>query len=117
MIGKDLRELLLLPANEPSGVAERNAWAEKYLFTTVKGRIYHFDDMVKLVLAKVRSSPLPVQTGLMLRDWYKSNQKEARKAVASILTDDRFLRPMAGQIPSAVAEAAEERVWSLVRGG
>jgi len=117
MIGKDLRELLLLPANEPSGQAERNAWAEKYRFITVKGRFYHFDEMVKLALAKVRSSPLPIRPGFALRDWYKSNQKEAKKVVASLLADDHFLRFKTGQIPSAVAEAVEERVWDLVRGG
>ena len=117
MIGKDLRELLLLPANEPRGVDERNAWAEKYRFTSVRGRISHFDDVMKMALAKVRSSPLPIRPGFALRDWHKSNQKEARKIVASVLSDDRFLRFKAGQLPSSVAEAVEERVWDLVRGG
>lgn len=115
-------------------------FADRYMITSVKGRVYTRSMLFVVAMNRIRSSPLPVGTvSARPRDWSGTISarprvwfpREGREGSASlgsldvgermmltntILNDDGFMRRLAGQVPARVVEAIEDRAWEMVRG-
>ncbi len=81
---------------------ERNAWAERYMFTSTTGRIYHRREILQAA-ARVAAK------------WFAPADRPGRAALAAVVDDHAFMIARHGEIPTRVAEAVVEeagRRWT-----
>jgi hypothetical protein len=83
-------------------------FAQRYMITSLTGRIWNRSMTRKAAMDRVRTSPLPGLRDLLVGD--------RAALVDRVLDDDSFMRRFAGTVPARVVEAIEDRVWELMRG-
>lgn len=101
------RQMLRAPRMRGSMTDEE--FAQRYMITSLTGRIWNRTMVRRAAMDRVRTSPLPGLRDVPLG--------ERAALVDSVLNDDAWMRRHAGMIPQRVIEAIEDRVWELVRGG
>ena len=105
---------LALEASRPQGMMMREErmgdeqFAQRYMITSLTGRVWNRSMVRRAAMDRVRTSPLP---GLRVVP-----TSERAALVDSVLDDDAWMPRYAGMIPQRVVEAIEDRVWELVRG-
>jgi len=119
LVGSEWRELYRNPPGErvvegrrpvlAAASASDEEFAQRYMITSVTGRVWNRTMIRKAAMDQVRRSPLPGLRGLPV--------EERAALVDRVLDDDAFMRGLAGTVPARVVEAIEDRVWKLAREG
>jgi hypothetical protein len=108
----DVKNLALAPQGSQGMREERmgdEPFAQRYMITSLTGRIWNRAMVRRAAMDQVRTSSLPGLRGVPA--------SERAALVDSVLDDDAWMRRYAaGMIPQRVVEAIEDRVWELVRG-
>jgi len=84
-------------------------FAQRYMITSLTGRIWNRSMVRRAAMDRVRTSPFPGLRGVPA--------SERGALVDSVLDDDGWMHWYTGMIPQRVVEAIEGRVWELSRGG